>query len=97
MVVGISGSALTGLAFCQAGTKVLELLSTDHVFSYYYSLSDAADLDYHCLVCKSEYQREQGSWGPSLSDIYVDPSVFEEAIKELIGTEAKVHLPKNAL
>lgn len=97
MVVGISGSALTGLAFCQTGTKVLELLSTDHVFPYYYSLSDAADLDYHCLVCKSEYQREQGSWGPSLSDIYVDPSVFEEAIKELIGTEAKVHLPKHAL
>lgn len=89
IVVGGSGSNLTGLVFCQAKTKVLELISDDHIFPYYYTLSDAADLDFSCLVCKSEGNREKNAWGPSNYDYYVDISELENALSSLLNDSAK--------
>jgi hypothetical protein len=83
VVIGTSGSALTGLAFCQPGTKVLELMPSDHVYPYYYTLSDAAGLDYSCLVCRSEIDRGQEAWGPSPYDFFVDLDEFKQALSEL--------------
>jgi capsular polysaccharide biosynthesis protein len=85
VVVGISGSALTGLAFCKAGTKVLEILSTDHVYPYYYTLADAADLQYNCLVCQSSLERQVNAWGPSLSNIHIDELELDLALSKIIG------------
>jgi hypothetical protein len=39
IVVGAHGAGLSDLAFCQQGTKVLELIPTDHVYPYYYTLT----------------------------------------------------------
>ncbi len=80
IVVGPSGSALTGLVFCQLGTKVLELIPTDHVYPYYYTLSDAAGLDYGCLVCRSNRERNPDAFGPSPSNFYVNEDELENAL-----------------
>lgn len=84
-VVGGSGSNLTGLVFCQPGTKVLELMSEDHVYPYYFSVCDSADLNYACLPCKCEKPREEGAWGPSLQDFHVDLIELENAVIALLN------------
>ncbi len=92
IVVGASGSGLTGLAFCQPGTKVLELVPTDHVHPYYYTLSEAAGLDYGCLVCRSATERGPDSWGPSTSDFHVDEVELDTALAIL--TDATRQTPR---
>ena len=84
-VVGASGSNLTGLVFCKPGTKVLELMSEDHVYPYYYSMCDSADLKYSCLPCKCPQKRKDDAWGPSQRDFQVDLVELEEAIVTLLG------------
>jgi len=49
-VVGIHGAALTNLAFCRPGTRVVEILGWDYVNPCYRALSDAAGLHYHALI-----------------------------------------------
>lgn len=80
VVVGTSGSALAGLAFCQPGTKFLQLIPTDHVHPYYYTLSHAAGLDYGCLVCKSTNERGLDAFGRSPYDFYVNEDELEQAL-----------------
>jgi capsular polysaccharide biosynthesis protein len=87
IVVGGSGSGLTGLAFCQPGTKVLELIPTDHVYPYYYTLCDAAGLEYGCLVCQSVHERGQDPWGPSSYNFNVNENEFESALAQLTGED----------
>ena len=82
IIVGAHGSNLSDLAFCQPGTKVLELIPIDHPYPYYYTLSDAANLKYHCLVCKSEYEREDKT-GPSFSNFYVNEKDFDHALARI--------------
>lgn len=83
IVVGPHGAGLSGLAFCQPGTKVLELIPTDHVYPYYYTLSDSAGFDYGCLVCRSTDERSPGEWGPSRSDFIVDEHELDSALDRL--------------
>jgi capsular polysaccharide biosynthesis protein len=84
MVVGADGSGLVGIAFCQPGTKVLELLPTDHTGPFFYTLTDAAGLDYGCLVCRS--QKDQYiDHKPSPYDFYVDEKEFEAALSRITG------------
>jgi capsular polysaccharide biosynthesis protein len=85
VVVGAHGAGLTNLAFCQAGTKVLELIPSDHVWPYFYTLADAAGADYHYIVGRSLGSRPPGTFGPSPFDFIVDPSVFERALREILG------------
>ncbi|MGA2505828.1 MAG: glycosyltransferase 61 family protein [Anaerolineales bacterium] len=85
IVVGANGSGLAGLAFCQPGTKVLELIPTDHVKSYFYTLSDAAGLDYGCLVCRSTNERGPDAWGSSPYDFYVNENEFDDALARITG------------
>jgi capsular polysaccharide biosynthesis protein len=72
MVVSPHGGVLADLVFCRPGTKVLELLPTDHAAPYYYTLSLAAGLEYRCLVCRSLHERPDGARTPSTSDFTVD-------------------------
>jgi hypothetical protein len=85
MIVGASGSGLTGLVFCQPGTKVLELIPTDHVYPYYYTISDAAGLDYSCLVCPSNRERNPDAVGPSPSNFYVNEDELANTLALLTG------------
>jgi hypothetical protein len=85
IIVGVSGSGLSGLAFCQPGTKVLELIPSDHVYPYYYTLSDAAGLEYGCLVCRSTNERDADAWGPSSSNFYVNEDELDNALAQITG------------
>ncbi|WAC22182.1 glycosyltransferase family 61 protein [Blastomonas sp. SL216] len=85
LVVGAHGSGLTNIALCHPGTKVMELVPTDHVFPYYYTLADAAGLDYACLAGHSSQMREKGAWGPSHFDFTVDPEEYRAALGTLLA------------
>ena len=80
VVVGASGSALADLVFCQPGTRVLELIPSDHVVSYWYTVADSGRLRYGYLVGESETHRPAGAAGPSLADFHVDVDEFRDAL-----------------
>lgn len=80
VVASPHAGVLADLVFCRSGTRVLELLPTDHAAAYYYSLSLAAGLDYRCLVCRSLHERPGPLLSPSTSDFTVDPAEFESAL-----------------
>jgi len=83
VVVGAHGGGLADLVFCQPGTKVLELIPTDHVYPYYYSLSDAAKLDYGCLICRSTDERGEDAFGPSHYNFHVNEDEFNTALAQI--------------
>jgi hypothetical protein len=82
-VVSAHGAALTDLAFCTAGAKILELIPSDHIYPYYYTLSLASNLVYHCIFGESTNVRPTGSVGPSPYDFVVDCDLFSEALRYL--------------
>lgn len=84
-IIGGHGAGLTDIAFCQPGTPVLEFIPSDHTYEYFYTLADAAQLRYGYLLCNSEQTREEGSFGPSFSDYYVDPQSLRGAMLTYFG------------
>lgn len=84
IVVGAHGAGLTDIVFCQPHTKLLELVPTDHVQPYYYTLANAANMTYSCLVCRSTNQRGKKAYGPSPYDFYVNADELEHALTSLI-------------
>jgi capsular polysaccharide biosynthesis protein len=50
LVVAPHGSALTNLAWCAPGTKVIELLSRSYAQMHFAYLSHILGLDYRCLI-----------------------------------------------
>jgi capsular polysaccharide biosynthesis protein len=83
VVVSPHGGVLADLVFCNPGTKVLELLPTDHAGPYYYTLSLAAGLDYRCLACRSLEERPDGGRRPSTVDFTVDIGDLVAAIADM--------------
>ena len=84
IVVGPTGSAMTGLVFCQPGTKVLELVSTDMPVLGGSTLAAAAGLDYGYLVCKSAHQRAAHWEGTSTThDFYVNEDELDQALARM--------------
>lgn len=47
LVVASHGAALTNLAFCRPGTRVVEIVNPEAVHPFYWALSDIRQLDYH--------------------------------------------------
>ncbi len=88
IVVGPMGAGLSNLAFCRPGTRVLELIPSDHDYPYFYTLSEAAELRYGCLMGRSTNQRAPSAFGPSPYDFHVDEHEFEDAIAQI--TDASV-------
>jgi capsular polysaccharide biosynthesis protein len=88
MVVSPHAGALADLAFCAPGTRVLELLPSDHPAPYYYTLSLAAGLDYRCLVCRSLHERPGPLRSPSTSDFTVDIDELSAALSGMEGLQA---------
>ena len=84
IVVGPHGAGLADIAFCQPGTRVLELIPSDHLYPYFYTLADAAGLDYGYLIGKSTHQRAPSSRGPSNFDFYVDEAELVDALDKII-------------
>lgn len=87
IVIGTAGSALANLVFCKPGTKILELVPTDHTFPYYYAMSWACGLNYNYIGCESLSHRADNSIGPSHSDFNVDEDVFRDALEALVAAE----------
>lgn len=82
VVVGAHGAALADIAFAKKGTKVIELIPSDHMFPYYYSLATAGELEYRLVLGKSEYVRELDESGPSPHPFEVDIDAFELALNK---------------
>jgi len=83
VVVGAHGAALANLVFCRPGTRVLELVPTDHVFPYYFAIAEAADLEYAYLAGESLAMRADNEIGPSPFDFQIDEGSFREAVSAL--------------
>lgn len=77
-VVGVSGSALTGIASCAPGTRVLEIFSDAHLYGYYCTLAAAGDLEYGAIIGRSgERAREKG---PNSAAFSLDLTAMAEAL-----------------
>lgn len=87
VVVSAHGAALANLVFCKPGTKVLELIPSDHIYPHYFSLSVAANLDYSYIVGKSINERLMPKFGPSPYDFFVDAHEFERKLKRIVLSE----------
>ncbi|AFZ44929.1 hypothetical protein PCC7418_2797 [Halothece sp. PCC 7418] len=87
IIVGPHGAGLTNLAFCQPGTKVLELMPTDQGEPHYYTLSEAANLEYGYLAGPSVNERPkefQEAWGTtSYYDFYVNEDELDNALAQI--------------
>jgi len=83
IVVGAHGAGLTNLIFCAPGTPVMEIMQSDHVSSYYYTLAVSAGLEYGCFATQSLGEREEGDYGPSENDYRIDEAGFEAALERI--------------
>ena len=86
IVVGAHGAGLANLAFCQPGSKVLELLPTDNAYPFYYSLAVSGDLEYSYLACASTGERPPEAFGPSPYDFRIDLDELTVALDALVET-----------
>ena len=82
-VISAHGAAMADVGFCRPGAKVIELLPSDHMWPYYFSLAVAGELSYRAVIGASEAARDPGEWGGSPYAFQVDPDAFELALKEL--------------
>lgn len=87
IVIGAHGAGLTDGIFCPPGTTLVELVPSDHVFPYYYSMAGAAQIDYAYLVGQSLGSRRKGAWGPSPFDFEVDVDALIRGVTELASRE----------
>lgn len=53
-VVAAHGAGLVGLLACAPATVVVELFPERYVNGCYYTLADALELDYRCVVCPDD-------------------------------------------
>ena len=83
-IVGPHGAGLSNLAVCRPGTKVLELTPSDHKLPYFYTLAEAANLDFSAILGTSTDHRPIGSTGPSPYDFSVDVNEFREALSSIL-------------
>jgi capsular polysaccharide biosynthesis protein len=83
VVMGTHGAALADLVFCRPGTHVVELIPSDHMFPYWFSLARAAGLDYSAVIGDSAAVRDPEVWGSSPYEFTVSLDALAEALDEL--------------
>lgn len=88
IIIGAHGAGLTDIVFCQPNTQILEFLPSDHVYPYFYSISQAASLRYGYILCPSLGERKAGAFGPSPFDFTVPESELENALKRIFSEES---------
>ena len=80
IIIGAHGAAMADIAFATPGTKIIELIPSDHMFPYFYSLAVAAALDYRVVIGASEHVRELDETGPSPYSFEVDLEALSMAL-----------------
>lgn len=81
-LVLVHGAALANLVFCEAGTKVIELLPRNWASPLYGRLSQALQLDYHC-VAGSEPALRRFPIKNLAADLKVKASVLKKVLASL--------------
>ena len=89
VVVGAHGAGLANLVFSQPSTPVLELVPTDQIHPYYFTLAQAAGLDHAFLPCRSAEERPPGDFSPSPYPFRVDIDSLRGALAS-IGCDGPV-------
>ena len=87
IVVGGHGAGLANLAFCRPGEKVLELIPSDSVFPFAYTLSESAGLRYGYLIGESTSATPPSNFGPSPYDFRIDEEEFRDALAQTISMD----------
>jgi hypothetical protein len=62
---------------------VLELIPTEHVYLCSYTLSDAAGLEYGCLMCRSTDELAPEAWGPDAYDFHVNADELDSPLARI--------------
>jgi capsular polysaccharide biosynthesis protein len=74
IVVGAHGSDIALIGAAGSGSTLLELVPSDHMHPYFYSLALGAGVEYHCIVGLSEEHRESMEGGASRVSFKICPS-----------------------
>lgn len=82
IIVASHGAALSNLAFCQPGTKVLELMSNGHLREYFFTLSQVAGLEHHYIIGKTT-QPISYVGGLCFHDFIINPHFLRKALQFL--------------
>jgi len=79
IVVAPHGAGLTNLAFCNPGTKVIEIFSPSYLPSCYWILSNACGLDHYYLI--GNLLANPDNRLPIHQDIHLDLALLEKLIQ----------------
>ena len=89
-MVGVHGAALTNLAFCRPGTRVLEILGQEYVNPCYRDLSAAAGLRYRAVLGRVPPGRDAGDFNLDLSDASQPFEISAKKVERLFQMEEPI-------
>ncbi|GAB6988148.1 glycosyltransferase family 61 protein [Paenibacillus pini] len=79
VIVAPHGAGLTNLAFCEPGTKVIEIFHPEHIMPTYWMISNHRQLNYYFMYANR--QSVQGITFAGLEDIYVDIDKLKRTLR----------------
>jgi hypothetical protein len=82
-VIAPHGAGLADIALMSEGSKVIELMPSDHRHCYFFTLAKAAFLDYTVIVGKSDGERGDDAWGPSPFDFEINESDLNAVLESV--------------
>jgi len=77
------GAGLSGLAYCEPGTQVLEFFHPQYVNGCFYALANTMDLSYSYFEGEGKAPKEGVNLAMNMADITVDVKKLERAIKAI--------------
>ena len=83
-VVGGHGAGLADIVFSPPGTRLMELLPTDHPEPYYMAAAAAVGADHRYLTTASTSTRAPEDWRARDAAVTVELDAFAQAIDELV-------------
>ncbi|MWV44483.1 DUF563 domain-containing protein [Paenibacillus sp. HJL G12] len=84
VIVAAHGAGLSNLAFCQPGTKVIEVFHPGHIMPVYWMISNHNELDYYLM--HGHEQPAEGIDFAGLEDIRIDIGTLRKTL-QLAGIE----------